>query len=239
MDFPPELTGGDAISEYYADELDLPIGYRELIKGFWFLDQLKFTESLVHLCHPEASPTYPNEIIHMFITRNPQQQPSGYKQVVVYICANSPKLLTTQSIEYYVQTLCSGSLYSALEFSRLASPDIKPELLETIVKFCLTNPHSPSQRRNLWRLASLPLNEVESKLINEKILWNIAVSPTRIQDHDAASSLAKDILLVRALNTGDFEFAARISSLGNSDPKSSSDVQWSDLARGLALAKST
>jgi hypothetical protein len=220
-----ELKLQEDIAAYYADQLNIPRGHLELIQGLWCLDRLKYEEAMLHLGHPETLPEYHDRIIAAFIKHS--TSPMKYQQVMTYINAKCPRLMSEDTVGYYVETLCSVSLYSALRFSRTSSPNIRLALFEKIVDSALTiNP-----KENLWRLANLPLNEEEATLLR-KVLENI------ISSGDDHASVVKDVLLMRNLHGGDLLQARRVTSLGNSSAfDTTSQVTWSDISRGLALAE--
>lgn len=214
LDYPEDLTQGDHLGYYFADETDMPRGFRELVEGLWCIDRQQYDQGLKHLCHPEVRPTFVDEIISAL--------PDG-KHVLAYITSSSPKLLNDKTVSRCVNALCSVSLFQALEFARSASSDVQEDLLAEITKFCFAN----DPRRNIWRLANLPLSKTEDKLLVERILPSIISSSTE----ETERSLAKDILLVRSLHTGNKEAAALVSELKGST--SAGGISWTNLAQGL------
>lgn len=224
LDFPPELTMGDNLPQYYAEEIDFPVGFKELVRGFWHLDRLEFDQSLVHLSHPSVTPTFHDKILSAYLAAA-----SGkHNYVMAYLCTNNPKLASQETITNYMTTLCAVSLYSGLEFSRSASPDIKLDLLTSMVEFCLEN----NPKQNLWRLVNLPLNHTEETLMYNNVLAGI-ISNAKSEQH---KSLAKDVLLMRSLHTGNVNLAYQVSQMSNSTANTSAEnVSWNDLSRGLQL----
>lgn len=228
LDFPPEITMGEDLPQYYSDEIDFPTGYRELVKGFWCLDRLQFDESLVHLSHPLVTPTFHDKVVSAYLTAttsSSSQTDQKYNYVMAYLCANNPKLVSQDTITNYMTALCAVSLYSGLEFTRTVSPDIKLELLTAMVEFCLEN----NPKRNLWRLVNLPFTRDEERLMYTNVLAGF-VSNAKSEQH---KSLAKDVLLMRSLHTGNVSLASEVANLGNNGGNES--VSWKDLSRGLQL----
>lgn len=67
LDYPASFTAGDSLPKYYADETDLPEGYRHLIKGLHLMDSFHFEKGLTHLCQPSVVPTYPEQVVSAFV----------------------------------------------------------------------------------------------------------------------------------------------------------------------------
>ncbi|CAN6665953.1 hypothetical protein TRVA0_037S01112 [Trichomonascus vanleenenianus] len=223
LDYDPELTDGDNLAEFFASEIDMPRGYKELIRGFWYLDQLEFAKALVHLSYPETASTFPEKIVGAYVKKAPPT--ARQSEVIQYICATQPKLVDATVLGYYVETLCQVSLHSALGFVRAASPEAKESLFATIVDYSLQG-----DRKNVWRLANMPLNAAESRVLYE-VLSSVATSGSA-----SLASLARDVMLMRALHTGDTAVAKKVAALGNTAASDTNEVAWSDLARGLSLA---
>lgn len=264
LDYPESLTPNDNIAQYYADEIDMPEGFRHLVDGFHDLDRLQLKEGLLHLSHPAVTPTYPEAVVNTFVKSTIRHQHSvrttnNYSLAIAYITAKSPALLSSHSIDMYISALCSASIYAALNFARAVS-DIasdgtsgsspKTDMLRVLVNACLaasvevsdagsaiqispfsgTKPAKPRKNpiHNLlqsspsaWRLANLPLTPSESAAV-ETILNDVIrdSTSTSTREGDASlerrkAALAKDVLLLRALHTGDMEAASRVGAMGN------------------------
>lgn len=163
----------------------------------------------------------------------------------------------------------------------------KTRLLKALINACLSASASPASqaaggrpRKNpihnlfqssptAWRLANLPFTPSESEVV-EDILTSIIAGTAADDDTSSRSkakngtlernkiSLAKDVLLLRALHTGDMEAASRIGSLGNfklasavtakgpgqrragarrneQQDQEQKGVDWNDITRGLSL----
>ena len=333
LDYPESLTPNDNLAKYYADEIDMPTGFRQLVDGFHALDRMQLNEGLVHLCHPAVSPTYPEKIIDTFLHANIRHKhntlnnhsnktsnlngssnrlqngsaslpptpinENNYSAAIAYITAKSPALVSPKSINVYISTLCSASVYTALNFTRAVSditlesnrPSVKTSLLTALVNACLTSsallqtqpsPYpssssatstsspslspstasSPSRPRknplhnlfqgssSAWRLANLPFTPSESQVI-ESILNDIIAGSSKETSsssepsttshtptshghgHGHSSSgilerrkaaLAKDVLLLRALHTGDMESASKVAAMKNFKLSSTSTI---------------
>lgn len=265
LDYPESLTPNDNLAQYYADEIDMPEGFRRLVDGFHYLDRLELKEGLLHLSHPAVTPTYPEAVVNTFVKSTIRHQHSArttnnYSLAIAYITAKSPALLSPHSIDVYVSALCAASIYAALNFARAVS-DIasdgatgsspKTDMLRVLVNACLaasvegseagsaiqispfsaTKPAKPRKNpiHNLlqsspsaWRLANLPLTPSESAAV-ETILNDVirdSTSTSTREGGDASlerrkAALAKDVLLLRALHTGDMEAASRVGAMGN------------------------
>lgn len=218
----------DDLAGYFANEIDMPMGYKEMIHGFYLLDRLQFDEALIKLCHPEVSEHFADKIISCYMKFGNDNIKA--QQTVAYIYSTTPALITPETLDFYVQMLCNTNLYTALEFARSASDDSKLEVFKAIVQYSFQN----NPRVNLMRLVNLPLTIEESNLINNEILQPI------ISTNGADAALAKDVLLMRSLHTGDIDTAKEVTKNTTFDSTNRSNdknaVNWSDLSRGLTLS---
>lgn len=314
MDYPESLTPNDNLALYYADEIDLPEGFRRLVDGFHALDTGDMNAGLLNLSHPTVAPTYPEKIIDTFVTASvrhknthsheAQHTNRDYSLAIAYITAKSPAFISQRNLDVYMSALCSASVYAALNFTRGVSDiaadgtgSVKSRLLKALIHSCLkASASSPSStpssfasqqsptpiktsrpRKNpvhnlfqsspsAWRLANLPFTPAESETVEQILNDLIAGSSDEGDDNNGGGilerrkvALAKDVLLLRALHTGDMEAASKVSAMGNfklasaiaargpasrkqgqisSTPRSSDQqdfgVEWTDLARGLS-----
>ncbi|ANB15429.1 hypothetical protein AWJ20_3056 [Sugiyamaella lignohabitans] len=238
LDYPLSLTNHESLANYYAEEVGIPTGYRELITGFWYMDQIDFDNALLHLGHPEALPTYHDKIFASFIktaasNNSSTSTPNSSAQILAYFTAKSPRLVSSETIEHYVDSLLEVSLFSALRFVRSVSPSIQPVLFRRIIMNTLSDPRSEVRKKNIWRLANLPLTDSESVLFKDYLLEISKEHPDT-----TVSSFAKDVLIVRSLHTGDVHTSKAISELPNPNPASTKPprVEWNDITRGIKLS---
>lgn len=220
LDYPLSLTNNEDLASYYANEVKIPVGHANTIKGFWHLDHLEFDLSLNFLGHPSAKSTYPEKVIESYVKNAPE--PSS--MVMAYVACKLPEF-SGPSLEYYITMLCSVSLYSCLQFSRQMSRNSRECVFQDMVDYALS---SKNMKRDVWRLANLPLDDTESNYLESYLL-------RKIENHDQNMSLLKDILLVRALHTGQFETAKRIGNSGNST-NTQGQLSWTDISQGIQFS---
>lgn len=67
LDYPTNITSGDSLPNYYAEETDLPDGYHHLIQGLHLMDSFQFEMGLIHLSQPSVIPTYPEQVVSAFV----------------------------------------------------------------------------------------------------------------------------------------------------------------------------
>lgn len=220
LDYPTSLTNNEDLAAYFANEVKIPVGYINTIKGFKHLDLLEFEQSLQFLGHSSVKATYPENVIesYMRLARNPNPL------VLNYVACKLPGL-SGSSLEYYVSALCSVSLYSCLQLSRQVSSDTRQAVFNDMIDYALS---SENAKTHVWKLANLPLDDTESQYLESYLL-------SKIEEHDQNMALLKDILLVRSLHTGQFETAKRISNSGNLS-SAVGQLSWVDISQGIQLS---
>lgn len=218
LDYPESLTPNDNLAQYYADEIDMPEGFRHLVDGFHALDKSQLKQGLLHLSHPTVTPTYPERIIDTFLHANIRQTNNNrlnaasspttenYSIAVAYITAKSPALVSSKSIDVYISALCSVSVYAALSFTRAVSDisepnqqSVKSTLLRALVNSCLTSSASSHLSSSSYTPPSTTLkrprkNPLHNLSQSSLSAWRFANLPLTPAESQTVEAILNDII---------------------------------------------
>lgn len=234
LHYPNHLTepflGSESLAEYYASQLDLSMGFQEVIRGTWHMDQLEYDTGVLHLSYPENN----TDVFHEKVLKTlagsgaadnsdtPSITAENARLVLSYITALDPALVTESSLDIYIKSLCSQSLYSALRAARNLSPNAFGSALQTIVSHALAS----QDKRDVFRLANFSFTNTENELLKE-LLTDIIQSDSPQRDN------ARDVLLVRSLHLSDVETAKDVCDATSASATNMSNLEWRNIASGV------
>lgn len=192
LDFAPvgEKNKVSGVAEYFCSQTWVSQPEQDLVAGLWLLDHGKAQESLELLGQPwdfEGA-----DLLNNYIVEALTLQRIG--AVACYLAARSSSGLFN---DHLVRSLAlRGKFAEVLDIARTKN---RKDYLKEITCVAIEN------KQNAKELAQLPCTPEEWDVIREELYHIIRSASPSQKEVNATIAIARDILLVRALHTGDME----------------------------------